>query len=503
MKSTRFMLVLSIILLLVVIAGIKDHPFFTTRLSKITTERERRAYEKFVCSHPFRDQRAGCEDLSAEAPDGAMQQDFLMTMDPELRRVPYERLFALHERMAQLGEISVSDIYWQERGPVNVGGRTRAIMWDPNDPTQSKFWAGSVSGGLWYTNNLFDDPPNWEKVADFWDNIAISCIAYDPTNTMVFYVGTGEGWFNVDAVRGAGIWKTEDGGLTWNRLASTTTNNFRYVQKILVHPGTGDVYAATHYNGIMRSTDSGMNWVAVLNQTTAPQASLSNRCADLELTADQHILAAVGFGGPGAGEPAYDGIYISSTGNVGDWTKLNTGGNGFPTAATKIKRIELAVAPSDANVIYALVQDSTATIRGLYKSVDKGQNWQQITTPMKDATTVFTGNQAWYNLIATVHPLSPDTLFVGGKTLHRSFDGGTAWAKIEGIHADQHAIEFHPVAHPIVAFGNDGGVYITNDALGPTLPIQDKNYGYQVTQFYSCAMHPVSFVDYYLGWYPG
>ena len=92
----------------------------------------------------------------------------------------------------------------------------------------------------------------------FWANLAITSIDYDPSNTQTFYVGTGEGFYNADAVRGAGIWKTTDGGSNWNQLSSTDNNDFYYVQKVKV-TSSGTIIAATRA-GLFRSTNGGSSW---------------------------------------------------------------------------------------------------------------------------------------------------------------------------------------------------------------------------------------------------
>jgi len=451
--------------------------------------------------------KQGKEFLNDETnkPDEWMKQELWMTMDPKTGKIPFNLLFEEYERTRNLIEVDPSEIFWEERGPFNVGGRTRAIMWDPNDPNHNKFWAGGVSGGLWYTENMTEQFTNWHKVDDFWDNLAISCITYDPTNTQIFYVGTGEGWFDHYGIPGGGIWKSSDGGITWNHLPSTNLNDdFEYVQKIIVHPVTGDVYAATKHSGVMRSIDEGANWNVVLS---AADSSLSNRATDLEITADNNILAALGL------YAESDGIYISSTGDLGDWTRINDGTNDFPTAADGIKRIELAVAPSDANIIYALVQNGLinrpsvidSDIKGIYRSSDKGESWVSLTIPILRTenggadTIFFSATQTGYDLIAAVHPNDPDIVFVGGISMHRSVDGGNAWETIEGIHADHHALDFRPEDPQTLVFGNDGGIYLTFDCTVAAPVIHDRNYGYRVTQFHTCALHPGWGEDYFMG----
>ena len=98
----------------------------------------------------------------------------------------------------------------------------------------------------------------------------------------------------------------------------------------------------------------------MLNTNTLPQSSISNQAADIEINSDGDIIASMGFGKVNW---ISDGIYISETGNVGEWTKLNDGSNIFPTTQSGIKRIEIAVAPSDANIIYALVEDDSLVTR--------------------------------------------------------------------------------------------------------------------------------------------
>lgn len=370
-----------------------------------------------------------------------------------------------------------SNLSWKEIGPTEVGGRTRAVMWDPNDPNNNKIWVGSVSGGLWYSADFtYRSQPNWYKVNDFWDNIAISSLDYDPTNTQIFYASTGEGWFNLDAVRGGGVWKSTNGGRSWDHLSSTA--NFEFIQKLKVHPQNGDVYIATRGGGLRRSTDKGSTWDIVLNTATSGNSTLSNRAADIEFGADNTIY--VTFGVFSTGE-----VWKSSTGDEGDWEKINTGSNGFPN--NNIQRIELATAPSDAGTLYAMVQGGGRKVTGLYKTTNKGNNWSSITLPKNAKGDTIAGKQAWYDLILQVHPNSTDTLYAGGVNLYRSNDGGNSWSRVgKGVvHADQHAVQWRPNYPNHTVIGNDGGIYYTTDQGNS---FQNKNSNYNVTQFYTLAI---------------
>ncbi|MGH1366605.1 MAG: PKD domain-containing protein [Calditrichia bacterium] len=430
--------------------------------------------------------------------DLAMEQEFERVKDESLGRVPRERLYEAYleaERRRSTSKYSKRMISpnWTERGPDNVGGRTRGIMIDPNDGSGNTVFAAGVSGGLWKTTNISSISPTWNAVNDFFENLAISSIAYDPTETDTMYFGTGEGWFNIDATQGDGIFKSNDGGDTWRQLSSTTSSTFDFVQKIVVHPDSGDVYAATRTGGVMRSTDGGANWSSVLSSGSGAGTS---RAADLEIAANSSIYAAMGIFGT-------DGVYSSPSGNSGTWTKLNTGANGFPTSG--FERIELAVAPANANIVYAFVQSNAGdSLEAIYRTTNKGSTWSAVTNPSDDdpgVGTDFTRGQAWYNLIAAVSPTdaSGDTLFAGGIDLFKSTNGGTSWTQIthwyggfgfQEVHADQHAIVFADNNPDIILFGNDGGVYRTTDGTATTPTISSKNTGYNTTQFYACAMHP-------------
>ena len=155
-----------------------------------------------------------------DGPDRAMQQEVDRTKDPATGRVPTERLLiALQtqqarfaQQMAGREQSAVPGIAWTERGPDNVGGRTRGLLYDLDDVSGKKVWAGGVGGGLWYTNDITAIDPVWNKVDDHFDNLAITSIVQDPFHHNIMYFSTGEGVYNIDAIRGAGIWRSFDGG---------------------------------------------------------------------------------------------------------------------------------------------------------------------------------------------------------------------------------------------------------------------------------------------------
>ncbi len=457
----------------------------------------------------------------ADRPDLALEQELALTRDPATGLVPRQRLLdAARYNETMLAKLAgqrpaagvLSGATWTERGPSNVAGRVRALLIDPRDTSGNTIWAGSVGGGLWKATNATSSSIQWTNVNSFLTNLAVTTIAVGPASQpAAMYCGTGEGYFNANAIQGAGIWKSTDGGTTWAQLpsTSTSTSSFSYVQKIVVHPTTGDVYAATR-SGLWRSQNGGSTWTAVLSTTVVP-ATTTARVADIEIAADNTLFVAMGIF-------STDGIYRSTTGDAGSWAKLNAlAGAGLPT--TGYQRIELACAPSDANRVYALFQATTNnSLLNIYRSMDKGNTWVPMARP--GATTAnptfdFTNGQGWYDLAAGVSPADANALYVGGLDLWFVGDAGKAkadsvsWSRKSSwsttttspyyVHADHHAIAFVPTTTAPANkafFASDGGVAFSADASVNTATqpqFGQRNTGLNVTQFYALAMHPTNY----------
>lgn len=158
-------------------------------------------------------------------PNKYYEQEWELTMNPYLGRPTPEKLKPLRDSINVLRQNILSmgrvpgdaiDNGWIERGPNNVGGRTRAIMFDPNDTSNETVFAGGVSGGLWKNTNISNPNSSWIRV-DIPENLAVSCITFDPNNSNIFYLGTGESYVGGD-VNGDGVWKSEDAGTTWTNV---------------------------------------------------------------------------------------------------------------------------------------------------------------------------------------------------------------------------------------------------------------------------------------------
>ncbi|MFY7911191.1 MAG: WD40/YVTN/BNR-like repeat-containing protein, partial [Emticicia sp.] len=449
-----------------------------------------------------------------EDPEARARFEYNMTKDPKTGTIPRDELEKARNIMSKMIKLMapVPNVTWAERGPNTVGGRTRALMWDPNDATKKKVWAGGVSGGLWYNNDITDVNTSWVKVDDFWDNIAIGTIAYDPSNTQVMYVGTGErsssgnvGNSGESGTGGGGIWKTTNGGTTWARLASTIPDyvnsndaaGWRTVEKIVVN-AQGHVYAVNYW-GVIRSTDGGATW-ATLTGTNAPPTENPNRITDIELGTDGILY--VGEGGGFAPK-----IYKSTDANITAFTLIT------PTHTATKGRVDMVLAPntSGANqTLYVIAASSDAQgVRFFKKSVDAGANWTDVVVPLDVSSNAnpkppFTGKQADYNLILGIKPTDVNTIYAGGTTVGISYTGGTgnpAWKHelgsnyfyppVNKFFVDNHAFAARPGFPNEAVFGNDGGVFYSADWGDPNVTepnFQRRTKGYNVTQFYSVAI---------------
>ncbi len=425
----------------------------------------------------------------------AWEQEFEMTKDLSLGSVPIERLIPAYNyakaSLAARTNQPIAGIQWTALGPKNFGGRTRALLVDLNDPTRKTVWAGSVGGGLWKTTDITAAEPDWIPVNDLFGNLAVTSVAQDPTNPQIMYFATGEGYGNSDAIRGLGIWKSINGGVSWNQLTSTNNSSFYYNQKILVS-NTGVLFSCTQ-SGVFRSANGGTSFTKVLGTGLGIGGANSNVSYDIEQAGNGDIYATL-RGNEGAG---LDGSIHKSTNGGLSWSAALS----LPINAD---RIEIATPQSNPNYIYALVELAN-TVHGILQSSDGGLTFVSKTEP-DDAdggitAADFSRGQAWYDLTIEVSPTDPFTLYVGGIDLFKSSDGGGSWGQIahwyggfgyQEVHADQHNIVFSPGNSNIVYFTNDGAVFRTENG-GEFVPtIVNKSSNYNTLQFYGCAMNPTA-----------
>lgn len=455
--------------------------------------------------------------------DKWMEQNFEMTQDPKLGRVPYERLAVAQAYTNSLMNNALARtnaLAWTERGPNNVGGRTRAFFIDRRDATGNTVFAGGVGGGIWKCTNFKSSNFNWVPVNDNLPNLAISAMAQDPSNPNIMYAGTGEGWFNSDAIKGYGIYKSLDGGNNWFLLAETenggTNGDFEYVQDIVV-TSTGIVFAACrsgrfcNAGGVFRSIDGGLGWSRVIGSGSTCATAFNFRGADIEIAANGDVYATTGLQsdanintGRIFKSLASNGASIGASGT---WTEITP--PGISTSSTW-RRIEIAIAPSNANVVYALCQRRASNAIGaIFRSDNGGTSWTAQTLPtwcnQGTNSSDFTNGQSWYDLIASVSATDENTCIIGGVDMLRTTNGGNTWAQISqwssgcgasinNVHADIHEVKYYPGSGTELISTNDGGIYYSADGGGTW---QAKNTNYNVTQFYAADLHPTN-TNYFL-----
>jgi PKD repeat protein len=428
--------------------------------------------------------------------DLAWQQEAEMTRDPKTGDVPRERLLAAMQYREQLiknqglGKAAIPSVNWTERGPNNLGGRTRAICVDLNDPTYKTLWAGGVCGGLWKTTDITQTNPTWVPIDNFFANMAITYIEQSKGNPSVMYFCTGEGNGNSDAVRGLGVWKSTDGGATWAQLASTNNSNFYYCNKVYCPYGPDTVFVCNTL-GLYRSTNGGTSFTKVLGSGISSAGG--NKSYDIERTFDGTLYTSISSSS-------------SSTGSIHKSTDIGATWSA-PLTITGVSRreIELAVSDYDNNTIWGLVENNS-TIPAIIKSTNAGVSFAATTAYPVDAdggipSTDFSRTQAWYDLSIAVDPNNSNVCFVGGVDLFKTSTGGSSWTQvghwyggfgIQDVHADQHYALFSPGSSDIAYFSNDGGVYRTANATATVPVISSKEGGYITSQFYAVAVHPTS-----------
>lgn len=418
---------------------------------------------------------------------------------------------------------------WRFLGPGNIGGRTRVLVVDPVQP--HVLYTGGVSGGIWKSISAGAE---WEPIGDDLANIAVNALVMDPRDHNVLYAGTGEGYFREEVrgtalpLRGDGIFVTRDAGETWTRITPADSIDFHWVNDLAV--STHDpsrIYAATR-TGVWRTTDAGANWTRVLATT------VTGGCLDLAWRGDtggDYLFASCG-------------TFERST--VYRARSAETDAQWEPVLSQPdMGRTSLAIAPSNPAVVYALAASNEAGnynqgLLAVYRSNAGGDpgSWQPrvtngsgqftetllLTNPIAAAGDICSGSgrefipMGWYCNTIAVDPVDANRVWVGGVDLFRSDDGGSSWGiasywwatggKPSFVHADQHAIVFHPrydgSSNRTAYFTNDGGIFRTDEALAQTAtgnqapcdPTASKmtftamNNSYGVTQFYHGAVTP-------------
>ena len=327
-------------------------------------------------------------------------------------------------------------------GQLNGSGRLTCITFHPTDP--NIIFVGAPSGGVWKST---DNGATWAEFSGGLTRLGVSSIVIDPITPSTMYIATGDR--DGGDAPGYGVWRSTDGGISWSSHNSGIGN--RTINELIMDPTDSSKMLATANNGVVyRTTNAGTTWSA--------SNSLGINAKDIAYhPTNSSIVYASGTE-----------IHKSIDGGA-SFAQITSG---VPTGA---QRIALAVSVDEPNWVY-LIAGNGSGLQGIYRSTNSGTSFTtRTTTPnILDYATngSGTGSQAWYDLVIAADPTDANVIYTGGVNMWKSINGGTTmscvsyWVGpsggVDGVHADQHALEFSPYTNAIYS-GNDGGLYVSND----------------------------------------
>ncbi len=394
------------------------------------------------------------------------------------------------KRMPLASEAGYRTAPWESMGPHNRGGRMLSLTFNPLRP--ATLYAGSASGGLWRSYTGGEGALAWHRVETGFPVLGVSCIAFPPADSNLIFIGTGE-VYNLAAVGtgaayrntrgsvGIGILRSTDGGQTWHKSLDFTMSQEKGVWDIVVAPSAPHIVYAATTDGVYKSMNAGESWTLVLD---VPMAT------DLVVhpdDANKVVVVCGNFESPG------HGLYRTTNGGV-FWHKVIS--QGLP--ASYRGKAQLAMAPSDPDILYASFGDGFLTSEGaswLCRSLDFGASWEIR------STVDYSKWQGWFSHDVAVSPDDPNEIVVvgievwrsenGGLTLSQTSVGGTGYSNPppEGpdglpnyVHSDAHDVIFHPIYPDVLYICSDGGIHQSFDG---GFTFASRNGGLQTAQFYN------------------
>ena len=348
-------------------------------------------------------------------------------------------------RAQEVGEV-LSGLELREIGPAIMGGRVSDLAVDEANP--SHFYVGTATGGVWKTTN---HGQSWEPVFDDQSTASIGAISLAHSNPNVVWVGTGEPQNRQSSPWGDGVFKSMDGGRTWEHMGLRET---RHVGSVVIHPrnpdivwiaAVGHLWGPNPERGVYKTTDGGQTWERVLyiDEHTGAIDLVIDPGDPNTLFAAMYQRHRTGFGFSASGSGS--GIWRTLDGGA-TWTESSAG-----LPAGDKGRIGLDVYRQDGNLVYALVE-SEGSGRGIYRSRDRGDTWEKVGD---------TNPRPMYFSLIRIDPNDPSRIYTGGTRFGASDDGGKSFRDgdaAEGIHVDHHALWIDPANSNHLILGNDGGL---------------------------------------------
>jgi len=435
---------------------------------------------------------------------GAIEFYNTIKANPLTGEIDPQLIEAAYRQADKLGGFRALNLNWISRGPDNYGGRTRALIIDKDNP--NILVAGGVSGGVYRSTN---GGKSWNRIdyAAEAGGLIISCMEQASDGTI--YFGTGELYFTAmsgpngdltSGLRGGGMYKSTDKGLTWTYLTSTnpTANGSRWynVQSVKADPTNPSIVYAATYSGFMKSTDAGATW----NRLDFPDGASAQIFIDIAISNDGKNIFTASYG---AGR-----CKLFRSINGGAFEKIAAS----VTEITNSTRLTIAIAPSDNNYVYVCsTSNGTAPypgihcFGGLYQSIDNGTTWTQIVAGHSSAEPF--GRQGQYqgqydNCVA-VDPYNKERVFVAGVTLYcysnkqfykvasqeEYLDADGLYKNPQFVHVDMHNFRFDMKSKPAKMYIlTDGGIYVSDDFQKDYPTYSYSNMYYTTTQYYGFAV---------------
>ncbi len=365
------------------------------------------------------------------------------------------------------------DLRARHIGPALMSGRINDMEVHPTN--NQIIYAGTAGGGVWKSNDagttfnpIFDDHSQ-----------SIGALAIDPNDPdNVIYVGTGETWTRNSVSYGDGLYKSTDGGSNWKKLGFDKSER---IANIIVNPkNSKEVYVAvlgalwsdSDERGVFKSTDGGETWSKILyvdEKTGAADMTIDPKDPSiLYVSMWEFRRTAWSFSSGGDNSALYKSTDAGKT-----WNKIH---NGFPDG--QLGRLAIAVAPSDSNILYTVIEAEDPKRKGLYRSDDAGANWKQLNNDFGITVRPF------YFSRITVDPRNPDVVVKGGLSGSISKDGGKTFKSLGNMHSDIHDIVFDINDSDRIYAGTDGGVYRSWNG-GTTMEIVEN---LPLSQFYHISV---------------
>ncbi|MCB1606794.1 MAG: hypothetical protein KDI71_07450, partial [Xanthomonadales bacterium] len=359
-------------------------------------------------------------------------------------------------------------------GPAFMSGRIADVAIDPEDP--SVWYVGVSSGGVWKTLNA---GTTWQSVFDGQGSYSIGTVTLDPSNRHTVWVGTGENVGGRHVGFGDGVYRSRDGGSTWENLGLKRSE---HIAKIIVHPEDSDVvwvaaqgplWSPGGERGLFKTVDGGKSWKNVLSAgewTGVTDVVIDPRDPDRLYAATwQHQRSVANFigGGPESG------VHRSTDGGE-SWERLKTG---LPEGV--MGKIGLAISPQQPDVVYAAIELERRS-GGLFRSSDRGSSWEK----RSDTVSGGTGPHYYQELYASPHAF--DRIYLADVRIKISDDGGKTFREMEEKqkHSDNHSLAFRADDPDYLLVGSDGGLYESHDLAQTWRYIKNL----PVTQFYKVAV---------------